>query len=537
MQMISRNVESHFGNIPNQNMRRSKLKRPSSHKTTMNAGDIVPIYRDELLPGDTVKIKLSSLIRMTTPMDPVMDNAWMDVYFFAIPRRLVWNHWKEFMGENTTKPWTQTTVYTIPKTTAPTGGWTKGSIAHYMGMRMNTNNIWIDSCYLRAYVLCYNEWFRNENLIEPAAMSEGDATTSGSNGTDYVIDPEKGGMCLKATRYADYFSRALPEPQKGISVYVPIGETAPIIGTNVTPYGTSTIDSGLLNKELGQYRDSTGNEPLYAIGGVETLGANKSIGLAADLSNAVGASINDLRMAYSIQKLMEVDARSGSRYIEIIRGHFHVTSPDARQQRPEYLGGARIPINMTQVVNQSGQSGEPLGDTAAMSLTLDSRNMVSYSSTEHQIILGLAVIRTERSYQQGIDKILQRQTKYDFYWPELANIGEQAIKEKEIYAQGTADDDEVFGYQEAWAEYRYSQNRITGELNSDYATPLDSWHYGDDYSSKPTLSDDWVRESKTNVDRTLAIQDQDQFIADFYFDQTWVRPMPIYSVPGLTGWH
>lgn len=503
----------------------------------MNAGDIVPIYRDELLPGDTVKIKLSSLVRMTTPMDPVMDNAWMDVYFFAIPRRLVWSHWREFMGENTTKPWTQTTVYTIPKTTAPVGGWAKGSIAHYMGMRMNTDNIWIDSCYLRAYVLCYNEWFRNENLIEPAAMSEGDATTSGSNGTDYVIDPEKGGMCLKATRYADYFSRALPEPQKGVSVYVPIGETAPIIGTDVTPFGSSTIDSVLVDKKLGQYRDGSGNEPLYAIGEVATLGANKSIGLAADLSNAVGASINDLRMAYSIQKLMEVDSRSGSRYIEIIRGHFHVTSPDARQQRPEYLGGARIPINMTQVINQSGQSGEPLGDTAGMSLTLDSRNMVSYSSTEHQIILGLAVIRTERSYQQGIDKILQRQTKYDFYWPELANIGEQAIKEKELYAQGTSDDDEVFGYQEAWAEYRYSQNRITGELNSDYATPLDSWHYGDDYSTKPTLSDDWVRETKTNVDRTLAIQDQDQFIADFYFDQTWVRPMPIYSVPGLTGWH
>ena len=235
--------------------------------------------------------------------------------------------------------------------------------------------------------------------------------------------------------------------------------------------------------------------------------------------------------------MMEIDARSGSRYIEVIRGHFGITSPDARQQRPEYLGGKRIPINMTEIVQQSESGATPLGDTGGKSLTIDTDDMFTYSSTEHGIILGLAVIRTEHTYQQGIDKILTRQTKYDFYWPELSNIGEQPIYNKEIFATGTSTDDEVFGYQEPWAEYRYSNNRVSGELNSDYTLALDNWTYADDYSTTPTLSDEWLKETDVNVKRTLAVQTQDQFICDFYFDQTWVRPMPIYSVPGLTGWH
>lgn len=235
--------------------------------------------------------------------------------------------------------------------------------------------------------------------------------------------------------------------------------------------------------------------------------------------------------------MMEIDARSGSRYIEVIRGHFGITSPDARQQRPEYLGGKRVPINMTEIVQQSETGSTPLGDTGGKSLTIDTDNMFTYSSTEHGIILGLAVIRTDHTYGQGIDKILSRETKYDFYWPELSNIGEQPIREKELFAQGTSDDDNVFAYQEAWAEYRYANNRISGELSVDYEQSLDVWHYGDDYETAPTLSHEWLIETDANVARTLAIQNQDQFIADFYFDQVWTRPMPIYSVPGLTGWH
>lgn len=536
---MNRNVESHFGNIPTKEIRRSKFRRPCSHKTTANTGKIIPIYRDEMLPGDTCKMKLSTLMRMTTPIDPVMDNMWADIYFFFIPRRLVWSHWNEFMGENNTDAWTQKTDYTIPQTEAPDGGWQKGTIANYMGARMNTANISIDSCYLRSYVKVYNDWFRNENVSEPAAMSMGDSTTTGSNGDSYVTDLEKGGKCARAVKYADYFTRALPEPQKGDPVYLPLGQTAPIIGTDNIREG-QTLRSAIVGKELEYLTTSITPAYTAALTSVEAQATDTglgAIGLAADLRNAIGGTIGELREAYAVQKLLETNARSGSRYIEIIRGHFGITSPDARQQRSEYLGGKRIPVNMTEVVQQSETSTTPMGDTAGKSLTIDTDDMFTYSSTEHGILLGLLVLRTEHTYQQGIDRILSRKNRYDFYWPELSNISEQPIYEKEIFAQGTSDDDDVFGYQEPWAEYRYANNRITGELNSDYTTPLDSWHYGDDYSTAPTLSDEWVKETDANVRRTLAVENQDQFICDFYFDQVWVRPMPVYSVPGLTGWH
>ena len=260
--------------------------------------------------------------------------------------------------------------------------------------------------------------------------------------------------------------------------------------------------------------------------------------LYADLTTAAGATINQLRQAFAVQRMYELDARGGTRYIEILATHFGVNSPDGRQQRPEYLGGKRVPINITQVLQTSSTDATtPQGNTAAMSLTIDTHDDFTKSFTEHGIILGLAIVRTEHTYQQGISRILSRKSRTDFYWPALANIGETYIKNKEIFAQGTTDDEEAFGYQEAWAEYRYGINRIAGELNSDYTTPLDAWHYGDDYDTLPTLSDAWIRETDKNVSRTLAIEDQSQFIADFYFDQTWTRPMPIYSIPSLTGWN
>lgn len=541
---MSRNTDNHFGNAPIKNIGRSSFKRPFSHKTSFNTGDIVPIYADEVLPGDTAKIHTAMLVRMTTPICPVMDNAWIDTYFFFIPRRLVWEHWKEFMGENTTDAWTQEIEYTIPQLKSPNNGWNKGTVGEKL-YGIQGRKASVDACYARAYTLVYNEWFRNENLIEPAELSLGDATTAGSNGSNYVTDLQKGGVLAKAGKYADYFTRALPEPQKGPDVYLPLGDSAPVntryghhaIWTNPTEAmhmvkatgvelsGTQNV--GSLNGSLVTVSGTTGS----ALDGITP------DNLWADLSQASAATINQLRQAFSIQRLFERDALGGTRYTEMIKAHFGVTSSDARLQRPEYLGGKRTPINISQVIQQSSTDAtSPQGSTAAYSLTIDNHDDFTKSFEEHGIILGLAVVRTEHTYQQGLDRKFSRKNRTDFYFPELSNIGEQYIKNKELYVQGSSEDDEAFGYQEAWAEYRYANNKVTGELNSDYATSLDSWHYADDYDRLPTLSQAWEVETDANVARTLAIQDQDQWIADFYFDQTWIRPMPIYSIPSLAGW-
>lgn len=545
---MSRNTDNHFGNAPTKNIGRSSFKRPFSHKTTFNTGDIVPIYAEEVLPGDTAKVHTASLIRMTTPIVPVMDNAWCDTYFFFVPRRLVWEHWREFMGENTTDAWTQEIEYTVPQLTAPTGGWTKGTVGEKLyGIQGRETSV--DACYARAYALVYNEWFRNESLIEPAEVSTGDATTTGSNGNNYVTDLQKGGLLAKAGKYADYFTRALPEPQKGPDIYLPLGTYAPVF----TQWDNHEKQPFIPLKFTEQNRpDNSPSRAYLKVGDATT--ADNLFGvpnvtedehtdflvprnLYTDLSQASAATINQLRQAFAIQRLYERDALGGTRYTEMIRAHFGVTSSDARLQRPEYLGGKRVPINITQVIQQSAtDSTSPQGTTAAYSLTIDNHDDFTKSFEEHGIILGLCVIRTEHTYQQGLDRKFSRKNRTDFYFPELSNIGEQFIKNKELFVQGTSEDEDAFGYQEAWAEYRYSNNRITGELNSDYATPLDIYHYGDDYSALPTLSQAWEVETDQNVARTLAIQNQDQWIADFYFDQTWIRPMPIYSIPSLAGW-
>lgn len=540
--MPNRNTENHFGNTPTKSMPRSAFKMGHSLVTTMNTGDIVPIYWKECLAGDSCKMNVAELVRMTTPINPVMDNAYIDTYFFKVPLRLVDEHFEEMFGENKKDAWTQTEEFVTPKTQAPEGGWTKGSLASYFGMPQGVDGIEFSSHYLRSYVLCFNEWFRNQNITEPAELSLGQETTAGSNGTDYVTDLQKGGAPAKAVKFADYFTRALPEPQKGPDVFLPLGNTAPIIGTDNIPEGR-TVDSNLLGKELSSYRATSS-----PTGGIAVLQSNDttqgtsqnydtSIGLAADLSLAEGATINQLRQAFAIQRLYELDS-NGTRFIEIIQNHFKVRVPDARLQRPEYVGGKRVNINMQDVLQHSStDTTSPLGHEAGESKTIDNSQFIETAFVEPSILLGLAVIRTDHSYQQGIERAFSRTDRLSYYWPELANLGEQQIKNKEIFAQGTSEDDEIFGYQEAWAEYRYEQNIVTGEMNSNYETPLDSWHYADDYSELPTLSDEWIRETRVNVDRTLAIQNQDQFKCSFYFDSTWYRPLPIYSIPSLTGWH
>lgn len=539
---MNRNTEMHFSSNPtNIDIPRSKFNIPFDHKTTLNTGALTPIGLWETLPGDTCKIDLASLIRMTTPIYPVMDNAFMDIYFFSVPNRLVWEHWKEFMGENTTSYWTQEIEYTMPQITAPEGGWTKGTIADYFGIPIGVENISVSALPFRGLALIYNEWFRDENLVEPLDINKGDATTTGSNGTDATNDVQCGGMPPKVAKYADYFTTALPSPQKGPDVYIPLGKTAPVIATNEGGLPTGyTMPEIFANKQVTTSR-TAGAEWTLTKNSDNTLNdiANgQAFNLGVDLSTANGATINQLRQAFAIQRMYEKDARGGTRYTELIRSHFSVISPDARQQRPEYLGGKRIPINITQVLQTSStDTTSPQGNVAAMSLTIDNEGMFTKSFTEHGYVFALACIRTEHTYQQGIERMWNRKNREDFYFPTLANIGEQYIKNKEIYAQGTDEDEEAFGYQEAWAEYRYKPNRISGELRSTYSTPLDAWHYGDKYNQLPTLSAEWVAETKVNVERTLAVQNQDQFIGDFYFNTTWTRPMPIYSIPGLIDHH
>ncbi len=554
---MNRNTESHFSVNPiNLDIQRSKFVRPSTHKTTFNAGNLIPIYVDEVLPGDTFKMNMSSVIRMSTPIYPVMDNANLDVYFFFVPNRLVWDHWKEFFGENNTTHWEQPVEYEVPQITAPAGGWEKGTIADYMGIPTKIANISVQALPFRAYCKIWNDWFRDQNLKDPAMISMDETTTAGANSGDYVTNAEKGALPLKVAKYHDYFTAALPEPQKGPEVnitgvegWAPVKTKQETVQKNninskwyvdmpsmsANGYAALAFQAQVADAQTANVYTNTNTT--YKNGYLQP--AN----LWADLSGAgiTQTSINALRQAFAIQRLYEKNARGGTRYIEIIKAHFGVQSPDARQQRSEYLGGTRVPINMDQVIqtSSSGDGITPQGNTAAYSLTAFNESMFTKSFTEHGYIIGLACIRTEHTYQQGIERFWSRKKMLDYYFPTLANLGEQAILNKEIYAQGNTKDDEAFGYQEAWAEYRYKPSRVSGAMRSNYQTTLDAWHYADKYASQPILSSEWIDETSANIDRTLAVQStkEDQFIADFYFACEATRPMPLYSIPGLIDHH
>lgn len=534
---MNRETESHFSYLPTIEIKRSSFKRPSRHLTSFNTGDLIPIYVDELLPGDTVKMNMAEIVRMQTPIFPVMDNAYMDIYFFNVPNRIIWNHWKEFWGENNLTAWEQQVEYEIPQIEAPQGGWDAGTIADYLGIPTGVDGISVSHLPFRALVKIWNDWFRDENLKDPAMITLDETTLTGSNSGDYVTNAELGAKPLKVAKPHDYFTSALKSPQKGPSVTIPIGTTAPIIGKEATylPQG-NTKNTSLIGKELELVRSVGGNEALIMAESPGTgLSAGEIIGIQTDLSNALGATINQLRQAFAVQAFYEAQARGGSRYIEFIKNIFGVTSPDGRLQRSEYLGGTRVQINMDQVLQTSSTDAtSPQGNTAAFSCTVSTdEDMFTYSATEHGILMGVACIRTDHTYQQGIERMWSRKKFTDFYIPQFANLGEQAILNKEIYADGTATDNEAFGYQEAWADYRYKPNRISGEMRSNYNQSLDAWHYGDDYSQLPTLSSGWIDETEENVDRTISVQHQfaNQFFGDFYFDPVFIRPMPVYSIP------
>jgi hypothetical protein len=577
---MNRNSNSRFAQAPQVDIQRSTFDRSSGHKTTFNAGKLVPIYVDEVLPGDTFEMKTSAIIRGSTPIFPVMDNANLDIYFFYVPNRLVWDHWKEFNGENTTSKWEQTVEYSIPQMAPPLAnnstpaGWEKGTLADYMGIptlvgpgASQTNPQYtVNHLPFRAYCLIYNEWFRDQNLQDPVLIDTGDSQTNGrhlipeTEPIAYQIQAAlKGANLLPVNKYFDYFTGALPEPQKGPEVLLPLGSRAPVITSKMTnkiisdaammfsapqPGETGSNHSLFIQKGTGgastnQGRLVAGNQD--ASGGDITQIIPQN--LVADLEHATAATINELRLAFQIQRLYERDARGGTRYIEIIKSHFGVTSPDARLQRPEYLGGERIPINIDQVIQTSGtmEGTTPQGNTGAYSLTGNQGSYFKHSFVEHGYVLGLACVRTEHTYQQGLEKIWNRRNRFDFYWPALANIGEQAILNKEIYLQASkATNEEAFGYQEAWAEYRYKPSRVSSAFRSNITNgSLDAWHYADYYDALPKLSAEWIQETYKNVDRTLAVQStlEDQYIADFWFKCKCTRPMPIYSIPGLIDHH
>lgn len=542
--------EIHFSNVPEVKIGRSKMHIPNTHTGSGNAADLIPIFCDNLIqPGDSIKMKMSSIIRMMTPLVPVMDNAWADVMFFFIPKRLVWDHWANFWGENDTEPWIQRTEYSVPKLKAPENGWTVGSLAEKFGFPIGVGNYEVDALPIRSYCKVWNDWFRDENLKNPCYITTGDSTTQGTdiseyteqNPYDYVTGAETGAACLKVAKPHDYFTSASPGMQKGPDVYIPLGDEAPIIATE--PVGDyisgQTTAEGMLNKEP-VFINQMGQQSAWMVTGTtaaDQLRTSQAVSLAADLSNAVGATITQLRQAFAIQRFYEALARGGSRYIEIVRNIFGTTAPDYRLQRSEYIGGCRIPINVSQVIQSDAGATDatPLGHTGAYSLTADRKDdLFTHAFVEHGCLIGVMCIRTDHTYSQGIERQYTKFKLFDYYTPQLANISEQAILNKEIYTQATDEDEEAFGYQEAWAEYRSHKNIVTGELRVDAPQSLSAWTYADHYTELPRLGDEWIDETKENIDRTIAVQNHDQFFFDFYFAPIYTRPMPIYSIPGLT---
>ena len=548
---MNRNVESHFAlNPTNIDMSRSTFDRSHSVKLSFNVGDVIPFYVDEVLPGDTFKVKTSKVVRMQPLVTPIMDNIYLDTYFFFVPNRLAWSHWREFNGENTKSAWIPATEYEVPQITAPEGGWSVGTLADYFGVPTGVPGLSVNAMPFRAYALIMNEWFRDQNLMDPLNIPIDDATVVGVNTGVYVTDVAKGGLPFKAAKYHDYFTSCLPAPQKGPDVTIPVGdlgnipvvamdETVPIsLAQKSMHFQTGPVGSSQLGY-LAVANNGNVVTDVQSVTGAYGNAIPDNLWAAWD-GTAAAASINQLRMAFQIQKMYEKDARGGTRYIEILKSHFGVTSPDARLQRPEYLGGNRIPVNVNQIVQQSQTTDQsPQGNPVGLSMTTDTHHDFKKSFVEHGFVIGVMVARYDHTYQQGLERFWSRKSRFDYYWPVFANIGEQAVKNKEIFAQGNAEDDEVFGYQEAWADYRYKPSRVAGEMRSQYAQSLDVWHLADDYEQLPALSDEWIREDSAVIDRVLAVtsRNSNQMWADIYIQNRTTRPMPMYSIPGLIDHH
>lgn len=529
----NRSVNVHqFAMVPKAEIPRSAFNREFNHKTTLDANYLVPIFVDEVLPGDTFNVKATLFARMATPIFPIMDNLYIDSFFFFVPNRLVWNNWQKFMGQQDTPG--ASTSFVIPYMDSPAGGYPVGSVFDYMGLPTAGQvdpgaAVRHSALPLRAYNLIYNEWFRDENLCTPMVVNKDD-------GPDYNVETIYG--LAKRNKRHDYFTSCLPWVQKGASVPMPQGGQAPVIPDAAGAYPTFDA-SGSTNEPLKAWWVNSGSyvsftNPNQAQNNLVWNNPN----LIADLSQATGATINQLRQSFQIQKLLERDARGGTRYTEIIRAHFGVVSPDFRLQRPEYLGGGTTQVHINPVAQTSGTgtyTDTPMGNLAAFGTALASGHGFSASFTEHGYIIGLVNVRADLTYQQGLHRMWTRETRYDFYFPAFAMLGEQAVLNKEIYCTGLQEDDDVFGYQERWAEYRYKPSQISGQFKSTSTAPIDGWHLAQNFTALPTLNATFIQEA-VPMERVLAVGAQangQHFLLDAFFENKVARPMPLYSVPGL----